>query len=423
MVAGVREAGAVCPWCQKETACGDAIAVCGDCGAVHHQLCWQRAGHCGAYACSPARRPELPESPAAIQVSSDELEAAVPLPRRSVQSTAAERWSVPPREQPRTSRLAIASFVCALLGIPLFGIVTGLLAIILAAAALSAMAGTRLRGASWAVAGILVGIFDMAGWVVFLIYMFGFGLGGPGHLQFMNFETDVSALDGLRPEIGRAMRANVLIDSQLGRSGFGGHGIGSGVIMQFDKGDALVLTNRHVVDRNMGQRESDAAVDDLDSTPLTVKLIGQQPVPGHVIWIAPGGIDAAFVRVRCTSSEAEAAPWSKDTSMHIGDPVFAIGNPHNLEWTHTQGTISQFRLQGARPYQVRVIQTQTAINPGNSGGGLYDHLGNLVGINTWTNDKRVSEGISFAIALQSLLAQQPTCVDADADTSVKASPP
>src|SRR5438093_190501 len=125
-MAGEREAGAVCPGCQAETVVGDAITVCGDCGAVHHRHCWQRAGHCEAYACSPARKSELPLSQATIQVSSDELEAAVPLPRRSLQSTAADRWSVPPREQPRTSRMAVASFVCALLGIPLFGVVTGL---------------------------------------------------------------------------------------------------------------------------------------------------------------------------------------------------------------------------------------------------------------------------------------------------------
>ena len=60
--------------------------------------------------------------------------------------------------------------------------------------------------------------------------------------------------------------------------------------------------------------------------------------------------------------------------------------------------ISQFRtrIDGSR---VRVIQTQAAINPGNSGGGLYDEEG-MLGINTWTADKSMSEGIGFAIALE-----------------------
>ena len=84
--------------------------------------------------------------------------------------------------------------------------------------------------------------------------------------------------------------------------------------------------------------------------------------------------------------------------MKVGESVFAIGNPHRLGWTHTQGVISQLRTQDFDLHRVRVIQTQAAINPGNSGGGLYDHEGYLLGINTWTADKSVSEGIGFAIA-------------------------
>jgi S1-C subfamily serine protease len=69
--------------------------------------------------------------------------------------------------------------------------------------------------------------------------------------------------------------------------------------------------------------------------------------------------------------------------------------------------ISQFRTMTFGSRALRVIQTQTAINPGNSGGGLYDGESYLVGINTWTSDKRFSEGLSFAIAFDSLLALDP----------------
>ena len=87
--------------------------------------------------------------------------------------------------------------------------------------------------------------------------------------------------------------------------------------------------------------------------------------------------------------------------MKVGESVFAIGNPHGLGWSHTQGVISQLRTRNSLP-PIRIIQTQAAINPGNSGGGLYDQEGYLLGINTWTADKRVSEGIGFAIALDTL---------------------
>jgi S1-C subfamily serine protease len=93
--------------------------------------------------------------------------------------------------------------------------------------------------------------------------------------------------------------------------------------------------------------------------------------------------------------------------MKVGETVFAIGNPYQLGWTHTQGVISQMRSQDFDTHRVRVIQMQAAINPGNSGGGLYDSDGYLLGINTWTADKSVSEGIGFAIALDSLLELAP----------------
>jgi serine protease Do len=91
----------------------------------------------------------------------------------------------------------------------------------------------------------------------------------------------------------------------------------------------------------------------------------------------------------------------------VGKGVFAVGNPHGLGWTHTEGVISQLRLQDRGGWRIRIVQTSAAVNPGNSGGGLYDKNGMLIGINTWANDRRVSEGISFAIAFDSFLALKP----------------
>jgi serine protease Do len=96
-----------------------------------------------------------------------------------------------------------------------------------------------------------------------------------------------------------------------------------------------------------------------------------------------------------------AARWRNQFDYHVGDEVFAVGNPHGLGWTHTQGTISQFRLQHVAGLEMPIIQTQTVINQGNSGGGLYSKKdGYLIGFNTWAQDKRVSEGINFSISLK-----------------------
>ena len=84
--------------------------------------------------------------------------------------------------------------------------------------------------------------------------------------------------------------------------------------------------------------------------------------------------------------------------------------------------MSQFRTQTCGPRKVRVIQTDAAINPGNSGGGLYDKQGMLIGLNTWTNDKRFSEGLSFAIAFQTLLDLDPPPLKEPAKLKGESSP-
>ena len=102
-------------------------------------------------------------------------------------------------------------------------------------------------------------------------------------------------------------------------------------------------------------------------------------------------------------ADALVARWRPARSAKIGDAVFAVGNPHGLGWSHTTGTISQFRLQDHGGTKLRVIQTQTAVNPGNSGGGLYAAAdGSLIGIVTWKQDERTGEGLNFAISLDAL---------------------
>lgn len=102
-----------------------------------------------------------------------------------------------------------------------------------------------------------------------------------------------------------------------------------------------------------------------------------------------------------------AAIWHATSPVKIGDTVFAVGNPHGLGWTHTGGDVSQIRRRASGDTEYRVIQTSAAINPGNSGGGLYDKEGRLIGINTWTQDKRFAEGLGFAIAFETLLNMVP----------------
>ena len=63
--------------------------------------------------------------------------------------------------------LAVASLVVAVLGIPLFGVLTGVVAIVLGSIAIGAIEKAREKGTGLALAGVLLGIADVIGWVVF----------------------------------------------------------------------------------------------------------------------------------------------------------------------------------------------------------------------------------------------------------------
>ena len=388
--------------CNGAVGLGDAVAVCGRCGSLHHAACWQAHDGCGSFDCAPARRCLGPESPPALRISDEEIHRAVPPPtRRSLVPVVVPQE---PNPSPRgRSRMAVASLVTAVLGIPLFGVVTGLVAILLGSMALGGISRSRKRGTWIAVSGVLLGVLDMVGWVIFLASFYGHSM---GDVHMVDFEPDLSALDHLSPRIARAVKANVLIESDGMFGLLSGKAIGSGVILQIRSDKALIVTNRHVVDSGYSSDDSQpdkAAV----ASDLHVKLLGQLTQPGRVVWLAPDKIDLALVEVISLGQPAEAAKWKDDWPLTIGDDVFTIGNPQHLDWSHTRGSISQIRIQHRGNRSIRVIQTDAALNPGNSGGGLYDQHGMLIGINTWTNDRRFSEGLGFAIALESLLKLDP----------------
>ncbi|MBA4019527.1 MAG: hypothetical protein C0483_20370 [Pirellula sp.] len=63
--------------------------------------------------------------------------------------------------------------------------------------------------------------------------------------------------------------------------------------------------------------------------------------------------------------------------LHVGDLIFAVGNPLGLERSVTQGIVSSTTR---RMGNLRMIQTDASINPGNSGGPLFNARGEVVGI-------------------------------------------
>jgi S1-C subfamily serine protease len=164
-------------------------------------------------------------------------------------------------------------------------------------------------------------------------------------------------------------------------------GAGSGIVL--DK-QGHVLTNYHVVE---GAREIQVLL--FDGSSHAGALVGYDPAT-----------DVAVLRVDAPAALLEPVVFGNSNNLHVGQRVFAIGNPFGLERTLTTGIISS--LNRSLPTRTgrtikSIIQTDAAINPGNSGGPLLDSGSRLIGMNTAIASRTgQSSGVGFAIPVGTL---------------------
>jgi len=97
------------------------------------------------------------------------------------------------------------------------------------------------------------------------------------------------------------------------------------------------------------------------------------------------------------------------TTVRVGDPTLAIGNPFGYDRTLTSGIVSALQRQIRAPdgFSIdNVIQTDAPINPGNSGGPLLDAAGRVIGINSQIaaagDQGEGSVGIAFAVPIDTV---------------------
>lgn len=146
----------------------------------------------------------------------------------------------------------------------------------------------------------------------------------------------------------------------------------------------LIVTNAHVIE---GCASAEVTLYNNES--YEALLVGADAVS-----------DLALLKIDCTG--LPAASFGDISSLSVGDPVAAIGNPLSEEFrsTLTNGIISAIdRGMNYNGHTMSLLQTNAAINEGNSGGALFNMYGQVVGI---TNMKMMSyfssiEGIGFAI--------------------------
>lgn len=157
--------------------------------------------------------------------------------------------------------------------------------------------------------------------------------------------------------------------------------LGSGVIVS---ADGTILTNNHVIDG-----ATDIKVQLSDKREFRAKLVGTDPKT-----------DIAVLKI--DAKDLPTLPLGDSAQIHVGDLVFAIGDPFGIGETATMGIVSATGRGGLGIENYEdFIQTDASINPGNSGGALIDIHGNLMGINTaiLSGGSGGNQGIGFAIPI------------------------
>lgn len=149
---------------------------------------------------------------------------------------------------------------------------------------------------------------------------------------------------------------------------FAVNGMGSGVVIEPQK----VITNCHVIQR---------------AKFVEIKL-GNAKYGAELL--SPD-IERDLCLLKVADLPSPAVEVVRVDSIKIGQKVFAIGAPHGLELTISDGLVSSIRGKVGEQF----IQTTAPISSGSSGGGLFDDKGRLVGITTFI--RKDSQNINFAV--------------------------
>lgn len=182
---------------------------------------------------------------------------------------------------------------------------------------------------------------------------------------------------------------------------------GSGVIYKVNKesGDAIIITNQHVV------YDSASITANGISPNIQVYLYGLEYSNFAIDATYIGGsasYDIAVLKITNSdiikNSDSTSVSLRDSSTVCVGEETFAIGNPMGEGISATTGILSvdseeieMKSITGTGTNSHRVMRVDTPINPGNSGGGLFDSNGNLIGIVNAKNIESEVENVGYAI--------------------------
>lgn len=172
----------------------------------------------------------------------------------------------------------------------------------------------------------------------------------------------------------------------------GGTVQGSGFVYNFS-GIMVVITNYHVV-----HGTASVSVTFSNGNGYAATVNGTDPYA-----------DLAVLLVEAPEEEFQPLEVVSSSTLRVGDPVIAIGNPYGLVGSMTTGVVSALgRTITEEEYTggfgiANIIQTSAPINPGNSGGPLLNYCGKVVGITTAIIED--SQGLGFAIPSNTIIRE------------------
>jgi S1-C subfamily serine protease len=162
---------------------------------------------------------------------------------------------------------------------------------------------------------------------------------------------------------------------------------GSGFVLD-DQG--YIVTNQHVVE---GAEE--ISVRFASGVREEAEIIGEDP-----------STDVALIKVDAPEGLLEPLTLGDSSTVGVGEPVIAIGNPLNVGISVTTGIVSGVGRPIKAPNDYTIddaVQTDAAINPGNSGGPLLDSRGTVIGVNAQiASESGGFEGVGFAVPIDTV---------------------
>ena len=176
----------------------------------------------------------------------------------------------------------------------------------------------------------------------------------------------------------------VSVDVASSESGPGG---GSGFVLDEE---GHIITNQHVVDG-----AENVSIEFASGVREEAEIVGEDP-----------STDVAVVKVDAAEGLLEPLTLGDSSTVGVGEPVIAIGNPLDVGISVTTGIVSGIGRPIKAPNDYTIddaVQTDAAINPGNSGGPLLDSRGTVIGVNAQiASESGGFEGVGFAVPIDTV---------------------